>query len=84
MAMRIAHAAEQPSPAAPLLRAYPEFITAIEGNELVWNDGTRMQIDDGKAHKPFEAMLNDPDNKDMFALRYPWGADAATPPNSPN
>jgi hypothetical protein len=54
---------EQPSdiPVAALIKAYPEFLDRIEGNDLVWKDGTRMRIDDGKGPKPFEAMLNDPD-----------------------
>jgi hypothetical protein len=79
-----ANAAEQASPAAELVRAYPKFINAIEGNELVWNDGTRMQIDDGKGDKFLEAMLKDPDIKDMFALHYPSGADKFGVPPEPD
>ena len=54
-------------PAAALIKAYPNFLDRIDGNDLVWKDGTRMAINDGKGRKPFEAMLNDPDIKDMFA-----------------
>jgi hypothetical protein len=64
---------------AALVKAYPDFLDRIEGNDLVWKDGTRMSIDDGKGSKTFEAMLNDPDIKDMFAMTYPAG-DAGVPP----
>jgi hypothetical protein len=51
---------------AALVRSYPEFLDRIEGNELLWKDGTRMRVDDGKGPKPLVAMLDDPDVKDMF------------------
>jgi hypothetical protein len=68
-----------PGRAAALLRAYPDFLERIEGNELVWRDGTRMVIDDGKGLKPFEAMLDHPDIKDMFAIPYPRGDQGLAP-----
>src|SRR6516162_11144421 len=67
-------------PAAALIKAYPNFLDRIDGNDLVWKDGTRMVINDGKGPKPFEAMLNDPDIKDMFAMAYPVG-DTGLAPN---
>jgi hypothetical protein len=66
-------------PVAALIKAYPDFLDRIEGNDLVWKDGTRMRIDDGKGPKPFEAMLNDPDIKDMFAMTYPAGDKGLAP-----
>ena len=65
---------------ATLLKAYPDFLDRIEGNELVWKDGTRMPIDDGKDAKTFEQMLDHPDIKDMFAAQYPLG-DKGLPPD---
>jgi hypothetical protein len=62
-----------------LVAAYPAFLERIEGNMLVWKDGTRMPIDDGKPAKAFEALLDQPDIKDMFRWPYPTGAEA-TPP----
>jgi hypothetical protein len=62
-----------------LLAAYPDHLATVEGNDLVWKDGTRMQIDDGRGKKPFEVWLSDPDLKDMLALPYIVG-DAAAPP----
>ena len=66
-------------PAAALIKAYPNFLDRIDGNDLVWKDGTRMVINDGKGPKPFEAMLNDPDIKDMFAMTYPTGDTGLVP-----
>jgi D-alanyl-D-alanine carboxypeptidase len=62
-----------PDALARLVKAYPDFIDRIDGNELVWKDGTRMLIDDGHGAKGFEAMLDRPDIKDMFAMTYPTG-----------
>ena len=71
-----------PETSAALLKAYPDFLDRIEGNDLVWKDGTRMRIDGGKGAKgtrPFEAMLDDPDIKDMFAFDYPVGDKGLAP-----
>lgn len=69
-----------PEDRARLLAAYPQHLERIEGNDLIWRDGTRMPLDDGKADKPFDAWLAEPDVADMFALPYPAGS-AATPPS---
>ena len=75
-----------PEASAALLKAYPDFLDRIEGNDLVWKDGTRMRIDGGKGDikgdkstRPFEAMLDDPDIKDMFAFDYPVGEKGLAP-----
>ena len=72
----IAPAIGQPAPDArlQLLAAYPDALLAIEGNTLVWRDGTRMAIDDGAGDKAFHAWLANPDIKDMLAKPYPAGA----------
>jgi D-alanyl-D-alanine carboxypeptidase len=62
-----------------LIKAYPDFLDRIDGNDLVWKDGTRMPVDDGKGAKPFEVMLDDPDIKDMFATTYPAGDKGLAP-----
>ena len=62
-----------------LLAAYPDALESIDGSHLVWRDGTRMPLDDGKGEKPFDEWLADPDIADMFALPYPAGTEA-TPP----
>jgi D-alanyl-D-alanine carboxypeptidase len=73
---------EASSPAAPLIalvKAYPDFIDRIADNDLVWKDGTRMRIDDGKGAKAFAAMLDEPDIKDMFLMKYPVGEQSLAP-----
>jgi hypothetical protein len=59
---------------------YPQQLEKIDGNDLVWRDGTRMPLDDGKGEKPFEQWLAAPDIADMFALAYPAGAEPSPPP----
>lgn len=77
---REAAAGELPADArARLLAAYPEHLERIEGNTLVWRDGTHMPLDDGKGVKSFEDWLDDPDVEDMLAVPYPAGAPATAP-----
>ena len=62
-----------------LIAAYPDFLASRQGNDLVWTDGTKMPIDDGKGEKPFETMLNAPDIKDQFSQAYAIGKPGAAP-----
>ena len=62
-----------------LLAAYPDQLERIEGGTLLWRDGARMAIDDGKGEKPFAEWLEHPDIEDMLAVPYPAG-DLAAPP----
>ena len=64
---------------ARLLAAYPEHLDRVEGNTLIWRDGTRMPIDDGKGVKPFEQWLDEPDIEDILSVPYPEGAPADPP-----
>ena len=63
---------------ADLIAAYPGHLSQIDGNSLVWRDGTRMPISDGIAGKDFETLLDKPDLDDMFAQPYRAG-----PPTGP-
>jgi hypothetical protein len=64
---------------ADLVAAYPDRIAAIDGNDLVWRDGTRMPISDGIEGKDFDTLLDHPDIDDMFAVPYRPGPPAAEP-----
>jgi hypothetical protein len=64
---------------AALVVAYPDALERIEGNDLVWRDGTRMRVDDGLGAKSFDDWLARPDIKDMLALAYPAGQPADAP-----
>lgn len=81
MAVAVAVYAACPASADPqrLLMAYAEQLSRIDGNWLVWRDGTRMTIDEGRADRDHEAMLASADIKDMFAIAYPRGPLAAHP-----
>ena len=62
-----------------LVTAYPDHLSGIDGNSLIWRDGTRMAIDDGRGKKDLLAWLADPDVEDMVAVPYPAGAVTAAP-----
>ncbi len=63
-----------------LVAAYPAALDRVEGGEIVWRDGARMQIDDGKGVKSYDAWLAEPDIKDIFAYPYPAGNPLVPPP----
>ena len=62
-----------------LLAAYPDHLERIDGNLLVWRDGTSMPLDDGKGDKTFADWLADPDIEDTLSVPYPAGDVAAAP-----
>lgn len=64
---------------ARLLAAYPEHLAGVDGNWLVWKDGTRMPLDDGRGPKEPQALLDAPDLADMLHWPYPAGRAAAPP-----
>jgi hypothetical protein len=64
---------------ARLLAAYPGELERIDGNDLIWRDGTRMPLDDGKGDKTFKQWLNDPDIEDTLAVPYPAGEPITAP-----
>lgn len=64
---------------AALLASYPDHLDRIDGNTLIWRDGTRMALDDGNPNKSPADLLATSDIEDMFAQRYPLGAPSAAP-----
>lgn len=62
-----------------LQQAYPHFVSRIEGNDLVFTDGTRMPISDGAGSKAFYERLENPDIEDMFYAPYVVGKPRANP-----
>ena len=74
------NADSQIAKAGRLIKAYPDYIDRLEGNELVWTDGTLMPFDDGDGDKPFKALLDRPDIEDQFALAYPSAFSRQPPP----
>ena len=41
-----------------LVAAYPDHLAGYEGNDLIWKDGTRMPISDGRSNKTFDQLLD--------------------------
>jgi hypothetical protein len=62
-----------------LMAAYPDHLSGYNGNALIWKDGTRMPISDGRTGKTFEQLLDRPDIKDQFAFPYPLGTALKAP-----
>jgi hypothetical protein len=62
-----------------LVAAYPDQLAGYDDKELIWKDGTRMPVSDGRKDKSFEELLNRPDIEDQFAYPYPLGPAANAP-----
>lgn len=62
-----------------LVDAYPDHLSHIEGNNLVWRDGTKMVIDDGKNYTDYLQLLANADLSEQMSTPYPTG-DVQMPP----
>ena len=62
-----------------LVAAYPDHLVSHTMTEVIWRDGSRMAVSDGRTDKTFEELLNAPDIDDMFAFAYPAGVMASAP-----
>lgn len=77
---RRADPATVPGPALDrLVSSYPEQLAAVDGNVLVWRDGMRMPVDDGRGPKSPAERLQAADIKDMLIEPYPRGSIAMPP-----
>jgi hypothetical protein len=79
MVAQTAPARDAAADIARLVAAYPAFLDRVDGDVLVWKDGTRMTIDDGRGAKDYETLLAAPDIKDMFFSPYPTGRTSGPP-----
>ncbi|MCB1519331.1 MAG: M15 family metallopeptidase [Hyphomicrobiaceae bacterium] len=72
---------DAPSPAAlrALVAGYPDHLQDIDGDTLVWRDGSRTRLDDGTGRKTYEAWLARPDIADTLSPPYRPGP-INTPP----
>jgi hypothetical protein len=57
-----------------LLRAYPDALAGFDGSNLIWRDGTRMPVGEGRPDKSMEEQLRDGSILDQLRLVYPQGA----------
>jgi hypothetical protein len=65
--------------AARLVAAYPGIVAHVNGNDVVFADGSVLQFDDGRGYKQVADWLEHPDIEDMFRHAYPAGRKAGTP-----
>ncbi len=73
----IESAAADDTPLDALVRAYPEQLAGYDADDLIWRDGTRMPLSDGRPRKSFEEMLRHGSILDQVLLPYPAGASTA-------
>ena len=65
--------------AEKLISAYPDHLKRIDGNELIWNDGSRILFDDGRKKTTLNERLRTTDIEDQFAYVYKKGRPTAPP-----
>jgi len=53
-----------------LVEAYPEHLSHIDGNHVVWKDGTRMQLDHGRRYSDHDAWLDNACLRDQLLQCY--------------
>lgn len=71
---------DMPARLARLVAAYPDHLAGIEGEALVWRDGTRMPTGAALPARPFAEMLRDATIADQLRQDYGAGAPALPPP----
>lgn len=62
-----------------LRAAYPDHVAGYENGKLIWRDGSRLPLDDGRGVKLFGAWLAEPDIEDMLQRPYRSGALTTAP-----
>lgn len=65
---------------ARLVAAYPEQLASLEGDTLVWRDGTRMPIGTSQPARDFETMLRSATIADQLRQDYVTGPMQGPPP----
>jgi D-alanyl-D-alanine carboxypeptidase len=60
-----------------LVRAYPDYLAGHDATALIWRDGTRMPLSDGRPSGDFAEVLRHGSILDQIRLPYPAGATAA-------
>lgn len=62
-----------------LVQAYPDELATYESGFIVWRDGTKMPVSDGKLQKTFDERLRNASILDQMLLAYPAGPLAQPP-----
>lgn len=67
---------------ARLTAGYPGIVLGLEGGDVVFADGMRLPLMDGKGEKSFADWLEKPSIADMFKIAYAKGIAAQVPPQN--
>jgi hypothetical protein len=62
-----------------LVAAYPEHLAGHDGEAVIFKDGTRMRVSDGRRGKSFEEKLKGGDLLDQMSIPYRPGPPAGEP-----
>lgn len=65
-----ARAADLDQPLSRLVAAYPDFLVGIDGQDLVWKDGSHTPLRTHQPNRSHDAVLADPDVADIVAEPY--------------
>ena len=63
-----------------LLRAYPDALVGFDGANLIWRDGSRVPVGDGRPDKTMAEQLRNGSILDQLRLTYPAGAPLSSAP----
>jgi D-alanyl-D-alanine carboxypeptidase len=83
MLLAVAGRADAAGPIDALLRAYPDELAGFDGTNLIWRDGTRMPVSDGRPNKGLDEMIRNGSILDQFHFPYPSGAPLLPPMGDP-
>lgn len=56
-----------------LVKAYPDSLASRDETQIIWKDGTKMSLSDGKPDKSFDQKLKNASLLDQLSLAYPRG-----------
>ena len=54
-----------------LVAAYPDFLSGHDGVSVIFKDGTKIPVSDGRENKSFDEKLKSPTIRDQMSIPYP-------------
>ncbi len=62
-----------------LVAAYPDFVVGHDGGNLIFRDGTKMPVSDGREGRSYGEKLRSPTLRDQMSIPYPKGRPTGVP-----